>query len=81
MTRTAFQVGDRIKVRASSNATQRDRVGTIVQIYLPEEDIYDVELDADGFPQLMRGRDLELLAHTPHISREVAGGNGFVACG
>jgi hypothetical protein len=73
MTRTSFEVGDRIKVRASSNTTQIAKTGTIVQVYLAEEDIYDVELDADGFPQLMVGRDLELLSRPLLASREVAG--------
>jgi hypothetical protein len=36
-------------------------IGTVVQLFLPEDDIYDVELDNDGFPRLMLGRELELL--------------------
>jgi hypothetical protein len=80
MTGTSFQVGDRIKVRAS-NTAQTDRIGTIVQVYLPEEDIYDVELDVDGFPQLMLGRELELLSRVPFTSRELNGGAELVACG
>jgi hypothetical protein len=72
---TSFQVGDRVKVRASSHTAQTDKLGTIVQLYLPEEDIYDVELDDDGFPMLMLGRDLERLEDTPEpfIERQVAG--------
>ena len=63
MIKAAFQVGDRIRVRASRSATHTAMVGTIVRLYLPEEDIYDVELDADGFPQLMLGRELEHLEY------------------
>jgi hypothetical protein len=72
---TSFQVGDRVKVRASSHAEQTDRLGTIVQLYLPEVDIYDVELDDDGYPKLMLGRDLERLDSGTYLSldeRQVA---------
>ena len=58
---TSFQVGDRIKVRAASHTAQTDKLGTIVQLYFPEVDIYDVELDDDGYPKLMLGCDLERL--------------------
>jgi hypothetical protein len=72
---TSFQIGDRVKVRASSHTAQSDKLGTIVQLYLPEEDIYDVELDDDGFPRLMLGRELERLdngAQTSLAERQVA---------
>ena len=65
MSVTTFQVGDRVRVRASSALAQTNKLGTIVQLYFPEEDIYDVELDDDGFPQLMLGRELERLAEAP----------------
>jgi hypothetical protein len=72
---TSFQVGDRVKVRTPSHTAQTDKLGTIVQLYLPEVDIYDVELDDDGYPRLMLGRDLERLdggAHMPLDERQVA---------
>jgi hypothetical protein len=71
---SSFQVGDRVRVRGSSGTTQTAKLGTIVQLDLPEEDIYDVELDGDGFPRLMLGRELELLADSPELltEREVA---------
>jgi hypothetical protein len=72
---TLFQVGDRIRVRSSSAMAPADKLGTIVQLYLPEADIYDVELDSDGFPKLMLGRDLERVDDTaePLIEQQVAG--------
>jgi hypothetical protein len=48
---------------------QADMIGTVVQLYLPEEDIYDVELDDDGFPRLMVGRELELLDSAAYKAR------------
>ena len=72
---TSFQVGDRVKVRAASHTAQTCKLGTIVQLYFPEVDIYDVELDDDGYPKLMLGRDLERLESGTDISldeRQVA---------
>jgi hypothetical protein len=75
MTVNSFQVGDRVRVRSSSAASRTDKLGTIVQLYLPEADIYDVELDDDGFPKLMLGRELERLevAPEPLTERQVGG--------
>jgi hypothetical protein len=52
-----------------------DKLGTIVQLYLPDADVYDVELDGDGFPKLMLGRDLERVddAPEPLLEQQVAG--------
>jgi hypothetical protein len=71
----SFQVGDRVRVRRSSATSRADKLGTIVQLYLPEADIYDVELDDDGFPKLMLGRELERLDDTPEplAERQVGG--------
>ena len=70
---TSFQVGDRVRIN-STDITRANKLGTIVQLYLPEEDIYDVELDDDGFPRLMLGRELERLESDPQplTEREVA---------
>jgi hypothetical protein len=72
---TSFQVGDRVRVITASYTGQAEKLGTIVQLYLPEEDIYDVELDDDGFPRLMLGRELECLggpAQAPLAERQIA---------
>jgi hypothetical protein len=55
---SCFQVGDRVRVRADINFMRVAMLGTIVQILLPEDDIYDVEFE-DGYPRLMLGRELE----------------------
>jgi hypothetical protein len=71
---TSFQVGDRDRVRGSSATAQTAKIGTVVKLYLPEADIYDVELDDDGFPRLMLGRELERLdTSDPAIEHQVAG--------
>jgi hypothetical protein len=75
---SSFQVGDRVRVRGFSAMAPTHKLGTIVQLYLPEADIYDVELDDDGFPKLMLGRELELLDDTPEplAERQVGGDAG-----
>ena len=77
----SFQVGDRVRVRGFSDTAPTHKLGTIVQLYLPEADIYDVELDDDGFPKLMLGRELELLADTPEPLAERQVGDPQIEAG
>ena len=77
----SFQVGDRVRVRGFSPVSPTNKIGTVVQLYLPEADIYDVELDDDGFPKLMLGRELELLDDTLESLTELQVGGLQVEAG
>jgi hypothetical protein len=53
-----FQVGDRVRVRASSFLRVGMR-GTIMHSFIGEDDLYDVQFDDAVRPYLMLARDLE----------------------
>ena len=53
-----FQVGDRVRVRASSFLRVGMR-GTIMRSFIGEDDLYDVQLDGAVRPYLMLASELE----------------------
>jgi hypothetical protein len=58
MSRICFQVGDRVRVRAST-FLRVGMPGTIVRSFVGEDDLYDVQLDDALRPYLMLARELE----------------------
>ena len=58
MSSICFQVGDRVRVRASTFLRVGMR-GTIVRSFIGEDDLYDVQFDHAVRPYLMLARELE----------------------
>jgi hypothetical protein len=58
MVDSCFQVGDRVRVRAST-FLQVGRRGTIVQAFIGEDSLYDVQFDDAARPYLLLGDQLE----------------------
>ena len=59
MEATHFQEGDRVRSRVTRDRLKAGMVGTVQQVFSSVDDIYDVVIDGDPVPVLMRGGEME----------------------